>query len=219
MPKKNYRRYGKRKRFARRKGGNRLATKAFVKKQIRKDVETKWFEFATTSQTVNWSGVSTNCMNITQGPGDTERVGDKITIRGIRLNMIIALGGINANVRVMVVQFRQNTGITGVTVNPLVSQVLESTTLGTSNAPLANRRWDFTQQFNILWDKTFTLTTVNRPVMHLKTRVPIKYAKRLVSYSAGGTDGANKIFLMFVSDVNVSLPTVAYQIRFTYDDA
>ena len=207
--------YSKRKRYHKKGGG--LATKAFVKKAIQKDDETKYLETASTGLSIDYNGTVTDLSVIAQGTTDGQRIGDKVKLRGIRLQMILNIGDVTQHIRIMIVQFRGNTQTAGA---PTIGQVLVPTTLGTINAPIANRVWDLTQQFNVLYDKIYTLEGVSKPVVHIRRTISIKYAKRLISYYQALTTGANKIYLMMVSDSGAAThPTAQFQIRLMYDDA
>lgn len=213
MPKR-MRKTNRRMRRRARMSSRSLATKSFVRKEIHKDDETKYFEFATTGQTVGYTGVTVDCMAIPQGVGDLNRVGDKIRLRGIKFNFIIS-NTINSNLRVMLVQCKQNTQL----VTPAVNQLLVPTTLGTINAPIAQRLHDYQNLFNVIYDKVYTVCPVTNPMIHQRKTINIKYARKEVSFYSGGTTGSNKIYLMLVSDQVATFPTIQYQLRFYYDDA
>lgn len=216
MPARRKRTHARRKRYYTKKS-NKLATKAYVKREIHKDDETKYLETATTGLAVDWNGTVTDLSVIAQGTTDGQRIGDKVRIRGLRLHMIMNIADNTQNVRVMIVQFRGNTQIAGA---PTVAQVLVPTTLGTINAPIANRVWDLTQQFNVLYDKLYTYESVSKPVLHVRRTISIKYAKRLMSFYQAGTTGANKLYLMLISDSGAAPhPSIQFQIRLMYDDA
>lgn len=209
-------RYGRKKRYTRRFKRGGLATKSFVRKQIHKDDETKYFETSTVAQAIDFNGVTTDLTNIPQGQTDGTRIGDKIRLRGIRLQFILNIADTTQNVRIMIVQYKGNTQIAATS----ISQVLVPTTLGTVNAPIANRVWDMTNQFSILYDKLYTLTNVSTPIIHVRKKVGIKYAKREINFYQALTTGSNKIYLMMVSDSGAAPhPTIQYQMRVMYDDA
>jgi len=216
MPARKTKKYGRKRKYTRkyRKGG--LATKAFVKQQIHKNVETKWYELGQTPTGVDWNGAITRLTSVPQGTTDSQRVGDKLTIRGIHIKYQITTGDSTQLFRVLVVQWKPNTNL----ITPGVATLLTGVTLGTVNAPLANYVWDYTNQWSILYDKMHRLDAVSKPNVINMKRVNIKYAKKVVEFFAAGIEGSNHVYMVMVSDSGAGPhPTIAYQTRVLYDDA
>lgn len=206
------RRFTRRKRFTRKRV---LATKSYVKKQIRKDIETK---YADTQWNIGipGAGTITDLTNIAQGVSDLERVGDKISLRGLRLKMGVFSSN-NADpaiCRITVFQWHPDTAFSLPTVGKLFTYTAAPDIV---YSPFVH---DQANQFQILFDKV-VITQTNTQIEHVKImrKVNMKYAKKAVHYSGGGVTGSEKLYISIQTNSPTTNPGVFGFTRLYYDDA
>lgn len=214
------RRKGYRRRHRISKRRNRLATKRFVVKQIRKDIETKFYDKTTSVLGTPDSVLATGTIYVLstpiQGNTDQNRVGDKIRIRGLRIKGQFAIGDTTQSIRLTIMQYKQGTNLHAAAVNELY----QAAYVNTLAAPYAPFTHDYKHIYTPLWDKTWLMDTVAQPVINFNIRVPMKYIKREVAFSAGSTDAINHLYLVAISDSTaVAHPTINFVSRLFYDDA
>lgn len=217
MPaRRRYRR--KHRRFGKRKG--RLATKRFVVKQIRKDIETKFYDKGTavlgTPDAVPATGTPYVLTTPIQGNTDQNRVGDKVRIRGLHVKGQFAIGDTSQSIRLTIMQYKQATNLHAAAVNELY----QSAYVNTTAAPYAPFTHDYKHIYTPIWDKTWYLDTVAQPIINFEVKIPMKYVKREIAFQAGSTDAINHLYLVAISDSTaVAHPTINFISRFFYDDA
>lgn len=217
MPaRRRYRR--KYRRSARRKG--RLATKKFVVKQIRKDIETKFYDRTVTvlgtPDAVPSTGTPYVLTTPAQGTTDQNRVGDKVRVRGLHVKGQFAIGDVNQSIRLIIMQYKQATNLHAAA----VTELLQSAYVGTTAAPYAPFAHDYKHIYTPLYDRTWYMDSVAQPVVNFELRVPMKYVKREIAYQAASTDAINHIYLVAISDSTAVVhPTINFISRFFYDDA
>lgn len=212
--------FSRKRRYTRRFKRGGLATKAYVKKQIRKDDETKYYGAGAVGTTIDYNGGSVNLTySIAQGTDYVNRIGSQITLRGIHLDYNLQIADTTNYMRVIIAQFIQNTGLAV----PTITTLLESTTLGTTNAPMAMYNWTYRQNWIVLYDRLHKLTSVSQPVLVVRKRVRIRYAKKKIIYNPGAGPtytGTNQVYMFVVSDSSaVAHPSISYQYRLLFDDA
>lgn len=206
--------FKKRRMFKRR--GARLATKKFVKQQIHKQIETKYFSVPFATGQVTVTGTFGSLHNIPQGTTDVTRVGDKLNLRSIYLSYDAIAGIQSCNLRVLVVQWKPidsfypitgpsdffyNTNASAVTISPYVH--------------------DYQTSYTVIYDRTHKLiiNTESDSVIVKNKRLKIKWAKKQLNYLSATTDGAYKFYIMFVSNTTTDNPSVTWSARTYYDDA
>lgn len=203
-PKKFYKKYKKSK---------KLATKDYVKRQILKDVETKYID-SYGDVNPGTAGALVPFTDVSQGVTDVTRIGDKLTIR--RLNLYYNLiGADTTNIfRVILFQWYVNTNIKV----PAISDILQQP---------ANKPWlstyvnDYQDQFHVFYDKKHAMSVSGgNNSIYVKAKLKLKYLKKTVQYLVGGIEGSNKCYMIVLSDsTTVSHPQINYYCRFQYDDA
>lgn len=196
------------------------SVKKYVNKKIHQDDETKFFDRTTVAgvglyDTFSSSGNQYELSNPAQGTTDSTRVGDKLRLRGLRLRFTLVPGDTTQTCRIIVYQYKGNSSLH----TPAISEVLQSAYIGV-DSPLAPFTHDYRNQFIILMDKTITLDSVSHPVKSYKKKVPLKYAKKQIAFTAGSTDGSNKVYMIAISDSTAAPhPQINFICRLFYDDA
>lgn len=212
MPfKKTYRRKNYRKTY--RKKNNTLATKKYVKKQISKDIETKYFDIQRPSDDIDYSGRIDRLTGVSQGTTDSTRIGDKLTMRSLRISYEATVADSTNMVRFIIVQWFPNSTLLA----PTSSYVLS--TIGSALAPQSPYIHDYKNQFNVLYDKVHILST-DYPRIVRKFWLKMKWAKKVINFSAGTSEGSNHLYMIRISDSSaVTHPTSNILTRLNYDDA
>ena len=156
--KKHHRKFGKRKRTVSK------AVKRYVKKEIRQAPEVKYTELTTIGPGANVTGsgaVYSFSGYPTQGTSVGGRIGDKIMIKSVYMNMLlegsqcVTLASYypTVQVRVIVGLWKKTTGGVGL---PTIAQVLDMGVATGMNAIYQN---DYRSEWTKLMDKTVTLSS------------------------------------------------------------
>lgn len=204
-----------------------LATKQYVKRMIRKDVETKYIDAQWPSgggfKTLDWSATNNFVVlsSMNQNFSDTTRIGDKITMRSLHIrlmfNFLSSTPFFTYPIRFIVFQWYPTTSL----VLPTPSRILVPAYLGTVNAPLSPIIHDYECNFVILYDKIYSLNSDSPSHMAYHIKVSLKYAKKTICFDGGSTDAGNHIYAMCLTNSAISADsaTCAIVSRFYYDDA
>lgn len=188
--------------------------------------ETKWAEYQDAAAVANYSGtiVSFN-VGLTQGTGDYgNRVGDTLTMKGLRLRLQPNTIAFNNSVIYRIIVFQYLNDPDGATSTAsLTNLLMHSAQIGMSLAPSAPYDHDNRSSFKIHYDKTFTfnvgaLTTANvnpgssrHHIINIPFKQGSKYAK-VQYYSAGTTTTKNELFMLVLTDsaTNMAIPYVGH---------
>lgn len=219
MRKRKFRRFRRR---ARKFGpGRSLATKSYVKKLVHKESETKFFD----TTPFNGSGIDTTgsfaiLSGVAQGIQDSQRIGDKLTLRACRIAYTMVPGDPYNVVRIVVFQWYPNTVLT----IPTASLIVEA--LGINYmAPI--RHDHVNNQFKVLYDKRFTMVLpaaagigADSSVRTGNIIVPMKWVRKSVDFTSASTNAANHLYVYVVSDSAIAAnPSITLTSRIWYDDS
>lgn len=203
-----------------------------VKRLIGSRVETKHINVHTTTS-VTGAGYIGDVTYCAQGLDDHQRVGTEIMLKSLNLNYLIRCGDETNELRVMLVQWMEDTknGIL-----PTFQDVLNP------NAPsylTAQHNFLDAKPFKVLYDRIHSLagdgavgggTYVISPygpasVTHNRVRIFGKKLSKKVHFEEGPdpeVDGLNKIYLMMISDspgISLVHPSVEYDCLINFTDA
>lgn len=219
MPRRFFRRkFYKRRTNFRRRYGSKLATRSYVKKQIKKEIETKYIDYNYNNSPIAGAGILLNLSAfISQGTSDNERIGDKINLRGIHFRMSF---WDNSNtqgslVRMTIFQWKPNTA----SYVPSTGAIFAYNT--SPQIIWSPFNHDLSQQYTILYDKLFYMQDATNIEWRnvWKKKVNIKYAKKLIQFVGAGTNGTNHIYLSLQTNSPTNNPVAYGSIRQYYDDA
>lgn len=201
--KKSYKGYSKK---------SSLVTKNYLKNYLNKNVEFKYYDHDE-STTVDSSGAVYSLTDIPQGDTDITRDGDKLILKNVQLRGTISLADASNAVRIIVFQWHPLDSAS----IPAVSAIIQY--IGTYGI-VSPYHHDGRTQFTVLSDKTYLVNNVSMPYMVFRQRVPLKYAKKQVAYTAGGSFGYNKIMYLAITDSGTTAhPLVSTQSRVYFTDA
>jgi len=154
----------------------------------------------------------------TQGPGASQRVGDKITMKNFQMKWIAEnnpTGNIVQQYRFILFTMKHEDQIA---VSTLPTKFIPSSDLGTSTVVNSYFRMGEDQDWNVLYDKTFTVTrdTVNDGVQR---RLYLKINKHQIEYSVTSTNIEHGgLYMMMFSDTSTGGPVIQATYKYEYTD-
>lgn len=180
---------------------------------IKSQAEQSYFDVHSSGAVgVDFSGTITALTEIAQGNTDSNRTGDMVTPSSILLKGQVVAGDATNLLRVMLFRWKPNTTLTTA---PSVPQILQLQAV--ADAPLSPVYQDYKRgdQFEVLWDKLFSLDTYN-PTDSFSFRINLP-SSRPICYTAGGTNGSDKFYLLYISDSGAAPnPSIQFWSRFLY---
>lgn len=182
-------------------------------KVIREQGEEKFHDVLRAFTGLSYAGFIEDLTAISQGTADSNRIGDKLTPKRmeIRLNVPDALAG---TFRFIIFRWKA-------TSVPIPGDILKPAHVNTQYAPLAPYFHDQRSQFNILYDSgVLSQGSVNASKTFTFNK-SMKMANKDVKYTAAGTAGSGKIYLLSINDGDPlisSPPQLSYIVRLTYTD-
>lgn len=188
-----------------------------IKKAIEKAKEKKFFDTSAlgAGSVISTTPFISRLSSIPQGPGDSERIGDAITVTSIE-HRLTATWAANSMLRVIVFQWKADN-----TTAPTVTSILE-TNVGGTNWYVAPYCHDTASQYRIIDDFHLEGTTSGFPVgVSYRKYFGKKFSKDL-RFLAAGTDGYNAIYYLMVSNQSAGGglgPSVVNRTRINYSDA
>lgn len=178
-------------------------------KQMKKSIERKHKDYAITDATVAAAGATFDLVNLTQGVGDDQIIGDQCTLQSLQLRATLTAATTEGWVRYLVVQFLDKRSGT-----PTISNVLTSAEVNGLYVRNTNSR------YKVLVDKQVYILPQNGKRGDGKSKLlfTIKPNVKGVIYDDDGTNFRNQIAFMILhncTDENVALDINA---RLTWTD-
>jgi len=181
-----------------------------VLKSLRKQSEPNSFDTILAATSVDYSGLIYSLSDVTQGDGDSNRTGDQITNTSLELRLQVVTGDTSNLLRIIVFRWLPSDSTA-----PVVTSILQG--VSSTNAPLSalNRDNYRGRLFDVLMDKLFSLDTYN-PTALISEKIRLN-AQAKIAYTAAGTTGMGKLYILLVSDSAAAAhPTVQYDSRLNY---
>lgn len=192
----------------------KLATKSYVKMQLAKNIENKYQDIARIGDNIDYNGRIDRFTGVIQGQSDTTRLGDKLTIKSLHLSYYAVSTDPNQTFRLIIFQWYPNTTLAA----PIAADILALT--GAASAISQYYVWDILNQFNILYDKVHVLNDASTTSIHKKIKVNLKYAKKIINFTAATQEGSNHLYMLRISDVTgTNLVSSNFVSRFIFEDA
>lgn len=194
--------------------------------------EVKEYQNRITGNAFTYAGdIGTPLTGIAQGyTGDGTRVGDELTLRNMRLKILITNpSGTNAPTlnRVIVFQLKNNPDSI-VTVGSTINLILDSTGVGTVTAPMSPFDINNRNAYRVLYDKTFVINQMSGPGTSASNSAQIKYLNcnikfpqgaKKVEYSVGtGNITRNETYIMVISNTSSSQTWAFDATTYYYDN-
>lgn len=195
----------------------KIAHKA-AKNEITKRIETHYIDTAQATITCSSAGViSSQLSTITQGTTDSSRIGDRVTIKSIKVKGNLIAADATQVVRVILFQWLQDTA----SCTPIPSDILQNQNQPYS--PLSSYTKDSAgYEWVPLWDRTFCMnagtgTSVNFSVKLSGKKLSKGKAVNTIQFNAAGTTGTGHYYFCFYSDSGAAFdPTFTYYSRIRY---
>lgn len=227
-----FKKYKKRKFTKKLSPATARAVKHIVTKEIAKSSEMKQYTASVTPVSIygaSAGGTMSHLSDMKQGVLDSERTGDEVNIKGLDLNVLcyMNIGNEYNDIRILVFQY------TSTDFSPSFSELFIASNIVGAGAQVnafSHFNIDYKDVYNILYDKTVHL---ERGIVNaanyaengkywrtVRIKVPLKYAKKIIQYSAASTDALNGIWFAAIGssaqiagqDPKVS---INYALRFT----
>lgn len=200
----------------RRKGKGKVPdpVRRYVKSQITRSLETKYYNRLNQSISPDYTGVLYDLTQlITQGDTVAQREGDRINLRDIEWRGQLSLADSHNYLRFALIQVHYDSqGHT-----PVASDFLETVSNGL--APVSIWKWENRSEYTVLWDKTYLLDSTTTPVAQFSGKVGPQKLSKPVLYNPGLSTGIGHVYLLTISDsAAVSHPTFDYDMRIKYKD-
>lgn len=188
--------------------------KTIVKRQLNSRLEWKHHDVNTTF-TSGYNGDIYNLSNIDQGDTGSLRDGDAVYATSLQCRYQIVNADATNLQRLIIFQWNGED-------SPAVSDILA--TVGTTRAPLSPYEADKVGRnklARVLYDRTFNLQEPFSGGSHqIIGSFKVSLKKRHIQFQDGTTTGANKVFLLSVSDSSiVSHPIMNVYTRLWFQDA
>jgi len=204
--------------YKRRRNQKRVPVRTMVRKEIRRQEETKMYDGGRDGGSADSSGVvysitSYPAASTTMGQGvnDNEYIGTKIMPTGLIIRGAITYADVYDTVRVLVIQCK------GLFV-PAANQLFDTTyaLLGV-HAGLKRTNDD---RYRVLADRRYLVTSQDKTAAIFGIRISGKKLTRMTFSDASGTVESGGIYIAFLSDSNVSShPAFQVAWRLYYKDA
>lgn len=196
---------------AKRSKSGGAATKAFVKRQIKKNQELKFFDLTGGADNVDYTGLTYDLVAIAQGDTDITRDGDKIMPTSMQIRMSFNIGDATNVMRLVVFRWKGYDSVDA----PTTAKIFQFT--GSIIGPRSPFLHDQRSRFEVLLDELINLDAGH--TMHtLNTSFAL--AKKQIEYNAGTTVGMNKLYMCVISDSGAAThPTVTFGIRTYFTDS
>jgi len=191
------------------------AVKSYVKSTIAKEIEVKYHDQAPGDITVSNSGSFYNMFSANnQGTSDFQnRIGDKISVKQIKLNFSIEIADTYNYMRCICFLWNHDNSISA----PTVSEVLA----GSAN-PLAPYNWDVIHQkrFTPIFDRVYNVDALAHSIIRVHKTIKFPRGK-IIRFLGSGTTGTHIPYMLFISDSGAPThPGIKLQYyRMTYTDA
>jgi len=186
-----------------------------IRKAIEKAKEKKFYDQSAlgAGAAISTTPTIVNISQIPQGAGDSERIGDSVTITSLE-HRLTCVWATNSMLRVIVFQWKADN-----TTPPTVTAVLQTNGGGT-NWFVAPYNHDNASQFRIIDDFHLEGTAAGFPVgVSYRRYFGKRYSKDL-RFLAAGTNGYNQIYYLMVSNqAGGTAPSVVDRTRVNYTDS
>lgn len=181
-----------------------------VKREILKRNEKMYLQTTLASPNfIDNAGTVFNITNIPQGTTgvtDSQRVGDRIYLKSIELNLVVAVADAFNYLRVILFSYTP-------AATPSPSNVLNAVHY------LSPYQHDNRKNFRILHDELLCVTTYE-PTKAIMSKIIGGFSDRSVQFQGGSVLGTNGVWLLMISDSSaVAHPAVSTQIKVNYSDA
>lgn len=218
-----YKKYYKKKYPKKSKGYVAKVAKQVVKQQLKKAEEIK-YHVTNNNLFINQvaAGVLHDLSITSQGASDIQRIGDKIRLKSLNINYDIRAVASETYVRVMVIQWREDS----TTSTPTLSSVLQTPAYsgGQIEPILSTLQHDGVKmgKFTVLYDRVHNLkfnAQFGQPEKQIvNKKISLKYAAKHLQYLNGTSAGTNKLYMLMTSSDPLNNADMRLHTKLTYTD-
>lgn len=196
----------------------------YVQSEVKRELKTligvperKWFNITRSVQQADQLGIITNLSTIPQGVGDSERIGDTVSLHSFFIRYKITChptAPLPCLLRILIFRWTQDD-------LPVPSNILEDVA-GIQTNCLQPINKNYGKSIHVLYDKLHTLSPTGSNA--IVSRKKFKHAGYQIEFNTAATVPAltptsNGTYLMFLTDANpVNTPFVSWVNRLTYTD-
>lgn len=192
-----------------RRNANISDVRKMIKRNNKNIQEMKYHNVSTVfSSLVDFNGSLEDMTVIARGDADTNRDGDRLLPKTLRISYSMFGEALSSIFRVIVFRWKPASV-------PTVGSVLFST--GSGYIIDSDYQHDQRNQFEILYDKKHTVSNNGGSELMTVTRT-LRMAKKQIDYTGGGTTGSNKIYVIAATDRNLASSAtiqMVYRLNFT----
>lgn len=199
-----------------------LVTKGYLR-AIVGNPEKKWFNTQLLPTSVPDTGIIQSLTDLTQGVGDSQRIGDTVTIHSNLNRLSIERGSVDAFLRVIMFRWQDQLVTTTPPNIPTVDQILENNpdlvTPPSYQSPLNK---NYGKSFKVMFDKTYTIAAGQSQLqvdkIYRSNRYQVEFTDLLIGQ--GTVTTTNGTFLLYISNqsVEANQPLFSFIHRITYTD-
>lgn len=180
------------------------AVRSIARRVVKQDKERKHYYIHRIGDSITDAGQTWNLSGISEGDGMGQRDGQKILPVSLTLRMKLAPGDSSNHIRIAIVRWKENDGLSGCSIARLV-QDDATYGMGTVNAPLVP--WTVDNQdgnrFTVLYDRHFQMNTTDANFETLTIKLgPRKFGA--IHYSDGTTAQTGGLYLVTISDSSLT---------------
>lgn len=191
--------------------------KTTVKRLISNTQEKKHF-LVTNASGISQStvGTITKLSSIAQGDSDTDRDGDRLTLKSLRFTATISNSDTYNRFRVILFRWNPDDSTA-----PTVGDILQNSA-GNLLDVLLPTHLDKSSNFHVIHDRTYTTATdgANEAIGVKKTFYGKRLGTKTIQYNAGLTTGFRNVYMLTVSDSGAAAhPYIYYTSLLKYTDS
>lgn len=208
---------------AKKKKAKPSVTRKIARQEARRAVRTigerKYWDSTSIAAPIDYSGTSAvynlfydplSTTQIAQGTDDNDYIGKKIRPIYIHIRGIITRADNNNTLRCIIVQTKTNNV-------PTLAGILQS--VGNVRAPYSAYERQFNDQWRILYDRTWLLTTYTFDAKVFNIKIRRRKLSQVGFQNAAGTIEKGGIYMCWISDSSASThPNMEYYSRITFTD-
>ncbi len=193
------------------------ATKAYVKRAVKADLELNHYDTVTTNKEVNSDQTEPFSLSaIPQGDGAEERAGDVVRLQSLDVRLLMNRVGASSTdhdlVRCVIFRWKQNSA----SIAPTNARIYETST------PLAQFHSEsLPMNMTVLYDKSFVLPPIGDEFETKFQRIKLNLRNAKMQLNDTAVTGNNKIYISFVglySDASDAGSNVNLIARLKYTD-
>lgn len=178
--------------------------KRIVRKQINRNLETKFLCTQSVAVGVNTTPNFTTILVPALGNTENERIGDTITLKSLYYNYSVQYEDSTNVFRIIIFQWMQDSSLNA----PIVNSILEQSSATTQDYVYSPYSMNNAQNYRILYDRTHLVQQQGTQIVHRKGYITKFPNRKIVFTNASGGSVSNikrgQIYVLTMSDSSVA---------------